>query len=291
MKPARFTYRRMDDLVQLTAALAELGGDGQIIAGGQSLMPMLNMRLAQPAVLLDINRIEQLSGWRSTAEYIELGALVRHRTYEDDADLRRHLPLLAHAVSNIAHPAVRNRGTIGGSLALADPAAELPALCVCLGARIGLMSVRGERWCEADDFFIGPLETATQLDEAIFAVRFPHHAPDERFSFHEIARRHGDYAAAGVAARGRLENGRLTQLSLSLFGISDRPERAIATAAAIVEGWPEIAVDDIAALVASECDIRGSVTEPAHYKRRVVAVLLRRAISDLVNAGGHERVG
>jgi carbon-monoxide dehydrogenase medium subunit len=106
-------------------------------------MPMLNMRLAQPAVLLDINRIEQLSGWRSTAEYIELGALVRHRTYEDDIDLRRHMPLLAHAVWNIAHPAVRNRGTIGGSLALADPAAELPALCVCLGARIGLMSVRG----------------------------------------------------------------------------------------------------------------------------------------------------
>ncbi len=284
MKPARFTYRRVDDLEQLTAELAELGADGQIIAGGQSLMPMLNMRLAQPAILLDINRIEQLSGWISASEGTELGTLVRHRTYEDDADLRRCLPLFAQAVSNIAHPAVRNRGTIGGSLALADPAAELPALCVCLGARIGLISVRGKRWCDADDFFIGPLETDAQPDEAIFAVRIPHHTPDDRFAFHEIARRHGDYAAAGVAAKGRVENGRLTKLSLSLFGISDRPERAVAAADAIVDEWPDIAIEDIEALIANECDIRGSITEPVHYKRRVVAVLLRRAITDLMRA-------
>lgn len=282
MKPARFLYRRMDDLEQLTRELAELGADGQIIAGGQSLMPMLNMRLAQPAILLDINGIDQLSGWKSTGDGIQLGALVRHRTYEDDLELRCQLPLFAKAASSIAHPAIRNRGTLGGSLALADPAAELPAVCVCLDARIRLVSASNERWCDASKLFIGPLETDIQPDEAVSTIWIPKPDRNEKYSFHEIARRHGDYASAGVAARGLVDSGRLTELSLGLFGISDRPERADKAARTIIDAGPDIAVQDLERLIAGECDIRGSVTEPPGYKLRVISVLLRRAIDDLL---------
>jgi aerobic carbon-monoxide dehydrogenase medium subunit len=269
MKPARFEYRRMGTLDELLDALRHHGEEARILAGGQSLMPMLNMRLARPAHLLDINPINALAGWREEKDRVVCGALVRHRTLEYDAGLAASVPLLARAAPSIAHPAVRNRGSLGGSLALADPAAELPAVALCLGAEITLLSVRGERRVAAAEFFQGAMTTSATPEEALAAVSFPAAQPDERFAFLEVTRRHGDFALAGVAARAR--GGAVT---LAFFGVGPRPQLAPKAAALVAANAP---AGDIKAALAAEIEFSGDDLYPASYRLELAAVLARRA--------------
>jgi carbon-monoxide dehydrogenase medium subunit len=282
MKPARFAYHRPAGLAELLDALARHGEEARILAGGQSLMPMLNMRLARPAVLLDVNRIAELGGVRLEADTIVLGALTRHRTLETDPLIAREVPLLARAAAHIAHPAVRNRGTIGGSLALADPAAELPACVLCLDGHLHLASRRGMRRLAAHDFFTGIMTTAAAPDEAVVAVELPRARPQERFAIAEFARRHGDYALAGIAAKAIRRGDRLTLLRLSIFGVADRPVLASRTARRVEEAGGVPAVEALRDWLAGEIEPVGDAVHPAALRLHFAAVLAQRVLAELL---------
>ena len=187
MKPAPFDYIAPRSLEEVLAVLAQRAGDAKLLAGGQSLIPVLNFRLAQPATLIDLGKVPGLDGIGETADGgLRLGALVRHRALERDPRIARAAPLLAEAAPHIAHPQIRNRGTVGGSLAHADPAAELPACAVALGARLLLKKTSGERWVEASEFFTGLFSTALEPDEMVVAVELPRRESREGFAFLEI---------------------------------------------------------------------------------------------------------
>src|SRR5215831_12155314 len=199
VKAPRFSYVRPDSLQQVLELLAEHGDDARILAGGQSLMPVLNMRLSQPRLVIDINRIDALKGIALQGNLVRIGALARHVEVMNSEIVARHLPLIAEAMPHVAHVAVRNRGTFGGSIALADPSAEMPACILALGATLVVESTRGRRSIAADDFFLGLYETARAPDELLVEVLIPEQKRDHVSVFMELARRHGDFAIAGVA--------------------------------------------------------------------------------------------
>src|SRR5712671_6355903 len=209
MKAPRFAYARPASVAEALALLAEHKDEARVLAGGQSLVPMLNFRVAAPKVLVDINRIAGLSGIKVAKNHIRIGALTRHVELERSADVARHLPLIASAMPHIAHPAIRSRGTFGGSCALADPAAELPACALALGATFVVAGRKGERRVAAQDFFRGLYATALKADELIVAAEFPLPKPGYVSAFGELARRHGDYAMVGIAAHGLQRERRL----------------------------------------------------------------------------------
>jgi carbon-monoxide dehydrogenase medium subunit len=201
MKPAPFKYIAATSLEHALSLKAEYGDDAKFLAGGQSLMPTMNFRLAQPAVLIDLNRIEGLGYIRPRdAGGACIGTLTRYRTLERDASFAQMFPLIAEALPHIAHPQIRNRGTIGGNLSHADPASELPAIAVALGARFHIQTAKQQRWVDASDFFVGALTTDLQPDEMLVEVELPLSRPRTGSCFMEIARRRGDFAIAGVAA-------------------------------------------------------------------------------------------
>src|SRR5262252_6295097 len=204
MKPAPFEYHRPASLQEAFDLLDRYGEDGRILAGGQSLVPTMNMRLVTPRAVIDINRLPDLDAIRITPDGLVVGALARHETLERSALVREHAPLIAAAMPHVGHEAIRTRGTLGGSLALADPAAELPACAVALGATIGLTSRRGRRDVPAADFFRGIYTTALESGELVTEVAVPR-AAGWRWGFEELARRHGDFALAGLAAGVRLD--------------------------------------------------------------------------------------
>src|SRR6267142_1681057 len=220
MKAPRFAYARPASLAEALGLLDEHKDDARVLAGGQSLVPMLNFRLAAPKVLVDINRIAALSGIKVTKSHVRIGALTRHVELERSPEITKHLPLVAAAVPHIAHPAIRNRGTFGGSCALGDPAAELPACALALGATFVVARKKGERRVAAEDFFKGLYATALKSSELIVAVEFPLARPGSASAFGELARRHGDYAMVGVAAHRSPKNG----LRAAFFGVGDRPK-------------------------------------------------------------------
>src|SRR5947208_11129602 len=200
MKAPRFAYARPASIAEALALLQEHGDDARVLAGGQSLVPMMNFRVAAPKVLVDINRIGSLAGIKVAKGFVRIGALTRHVGLERSADVAKHLPLVASAIPHIAHPAIRNRGTFGGSCALADPAAELPACALALGATFVVAGKKGERRIAAQDFFKGPYPTALKPGELLVAAEFPLPKPGYASAFGELPRRHGDYAMVGVAA-------------------------------------------------------------------------------------------
>lgn len=275
MKPAPFAYRRAESLEELFAALREFGGEAQILAGGQSLVPMLNMRIARPAVLVDINRIAAIDYLRRENGTIELGALVRWRTLEDWPETRSTLPLVAGALPLIAHPAIRNRGTIGGSLALADPAAELPAVALALGGEMMLASAARRRTVKAEEFFRGLYQTALEPDEAIVALRLPAPRPGERFAIYEVARRQGDYALAGAAAVAGAGGCRI-----ALFGVADRAVLS-PKAAALALADPAAPTGAFADALAGDIEFLGDREHPAPVRRHLAGVAVRRALDRL----------
>src|SRR5712671_6397491 len=240
MKAPRFAYARPASVAEALALLAEHKGDARVLAGGQSLVPMMNFRLAAPKVLVDINRIAALTGIKVTRNHLRIGALTRQVELERSADVARHLPLIAAAMPHIAHPAIRNRGTFGGSCALADPAAELPACAIALGAIFVVAGKKGERRIAAGDFFKGLYATALKAGELLVAVEFPLSKPGYASAFGELARRHGDYAMVGVAAHGSTAGGKFSDMRVALFGVGDRPQRAARLERAL-EGQPAAA--------------------------------------------------
>ncbi|MEP9379914.1 FAD binding domain-containing protein [Aquabacter sp. CN5-332] len=275
MKPAPFGYARPATIAEAVGLLAEGDGGARILAGGQSLMPMLNFRLSQPAILVDINRVAGGGIIIEDAEGTEIGPVVRH------AELLRHCargghPLLAAALPLVAHAGVRNRGTVCGSLALADPAAEMPACAVALDARLKLVSSRGERWVAADDFFTGIYDTALAEDEMIAAVRYPPPAPGWRWTCTEFARRHGDFAIAGLAAGLGCDGADISAARLVAFGVGERPVRLADAEAALTGDGVDAAVRAL-----DDVEILGSGEYPEAYRRTVIGTLLRRAVAGL----------
>jgi carbon-monoxide dehydrogenase medium subunit len=243
-----------------------------VLAGGQSLMPMLNLRMARPALLLDINRIPGLDAITLSDGVLTIGARARHAAVLASPLVLRAAPLLAQALAHVAHPAIRNRGTLGGSLALADPAAEMPACMACLGATVVAASARGERRIAAESMFLGVYATALEADELILRVEIPAVAPGWSHAFQEVSRRHGDYAMAGLALALRREGGRIAGARIALCGVESATRRQPAAEAALVSEGIEAGCVALAGLDAME----GTEVTAAH-RIHLACVLLRRA--------------
>jgi carbon-monoxide dehydrogenase medium subunit len=284
VKPAAFEYVAPDSLEAALAVLAGRAAEAKLLAGGQSLVPMMNFRLARPGVLVDLNRTRELDFVRlSDGGALRLGAMTRQRRLEREPLVRERAPLLAEAAPWIAHPQIRNRGTLGGSLAHADPAAELPAVMVALDARFRLVRAGGERWVAAREFFLGLLTTALAADEILAEIEVPAAAADRVGSaFLEVARRHGDYAQVGVAAVLALDgDGRLRGVRLVFLAVGDVPSEA-AKAAAMLQGQSpsEALFEQVAAEAAAhEIDPAGDIHASADFKRHLARVLARRALA------------
>jgi CO/xanthine dehydrogenase FAD-binding subunit len=285
MKPAPFKYIAATSLEHALSLKAEYGDDAKFLAGGQSLMPTMNFRLAQPAVLIDLNRIESLGGIRPTdAGGARIGALTRYRTLERDPGFAQMFPLIAEALPHIAHPQIRNRGTIGGNLSHADPASELPAIMLALGARFRIQTANQARWVEASDFFLGALTTDLQPDEMLVEVELPLSKPRTGCSFMEVARRRGDFAIVGIAAMMTLgDQDVCTHVRLTFCGVGETPIDASPAADNLIGSAPtEEAIYEVAASVQAMIDPGGSVHATADYQRHVAGVLTERALQTAV---------
>ena len=281
MKPPAFRYARPATLAEALELLAAAGDDAKVLAGGQSLVPLLNLRLAEPKILVDINRIPGLADVRREDGWIRVGALVRHRALETSASARAAEPMLGRAAREIGHLAIRTRGTIGGSLTHADPAAEWPLVAVALGATIKLRSATNERVVEARRFFTGPLTTVAAPDEIATEVAFPA-AATGGFGFRELSRRPGDFAVVAVACRVALDGGaRCSHAALAVAGAHDVPLHVAAVDRVLAgTSGEEAAIREAADAAAKAVDPSGDVHGSADYRRRMVAVLARRALRD-----------
>lgn len=281
MKPAAFEYHRPDTVDEALALLAEHGYDAKLLAGGQSLVPAMNFRLAAPAVLIDLNRIPGLDGVAEADGGVRIGAMVRQRAAERSPLVASRAALLAETLPYVAHAQIRNRGTIGGSIAHADPAAELPAVMLALDARFHLRGPNGTRVVTAGDFFTGLFGTALEAEEMLVEVEIPTAAPRTGWAFDEVSRRHGDYALAGIAATVQVDDaGRCTSARIALLSVGDGPVLAAEAAAALVGSEPTEGAIRAAAEAAAQRDIDppGDIHASPAYRRQLVDVLVRRVL-------------
>ncbi len=290
MKPAPFKYYAPTSVEEALAHLAEYGYDAKALAGGQSLIPTMNFRLAQPSVLVDLNNISDLF-YISPDENggLRIGAMTRESQIEHSALVAERAPLLYEAMPHIAHPQIRNRGTIGGTLAHADPAAELPAVSVALNGRFRLRGQVGERWVSADEFFVGFFTTVLEPDELLVEVALPPMPPRSGWSFQEVARRHGDYALVGVAAMVTLDDrGRCQQARLVFLSVGEGPVEAHQAAATLKGQAPTPEAIRAAAETAASADVDPSsdIHASAAYRRHLVNVLSRRALEQAFERAG-----
>ena len=279
MKPAPFDYQAPATLEEAISLLAA-NPEATVIAGGQSLMPLLAFRLAMPSMLVDLRRLPGLGNISISDDGVRLGALVRWRDIERDQRLALAHPLLREAVGHVAHYQIRNRGTVGGSLAHADPAAELPGVAVTCGGEITLLGPAGSRTVRSDEFFTGPLSTVRQTDEIITELHLPYWPRDRRWAFREFARREGDFALAGVLVfYDEDQHGIVRNAHVGVIGACDRPHR-LPEVETLLDGH---AVDDgligrAAAVVAEEVDPPDDLHGDAAYRRGLVITLLQRAL-------------
>ena len=270
MKTNAFAYARAASVEEALSLHAAAGEGARYVAGGQSLMAALNFRLDEPTALIDISRIAALRGIAATGDTLTIGALTRHAEVLSHPLIARHTPLIAQAMHAVAHPAIRNRGTFGGSVALADPAAEMPACCLALNASMVIAGPAGQRRVPADAFFLGLYETALAPGEILTAVEIPLPDATARHGFAELARRHGDYAMTGLALmRGP------GWARVAFFGLSDRPVRSPAAEAAIAAGT------DPAPVATDGIEVFGDLNASAETKRHYAAVLLRRTLAGM----------
>ncbi len=283
MKPAPFEYEAPESLDAALELMQEHGSEAKLLAGGQSLIPVMNFRLAQPAMLVDLNRLAELDFIRPGENgSVRIGAMTRMTRLERYAELERYSPLLAEAIPFIAHPQIRNRSTLGGSLSHADPAAEAPAVCLAEGARFRLARASGERWVAANDFFQGLFETVLEPEEILVEIELESPPVRTGSSFQEIARRQGDYALAGVAASVRLrDDGVIDAARLIFFSVGDQPVDATAAAGLLAGESPSAALYEAAAIEAAEKEIDpvGTIHATPDFTRHLVAVLTRRALA------------
>jgi carbon-monoxide dehydrogenase medium subunit len=275
VKPAAFAYAKAHSLEDAAAQLAAHQGEAKLLAGGQSLIATLNMRLSSPSLLVDINGVAGLDGISVKSGTVEIGAMTRHVTLERSADIAKYAPLIAAAMPHIAHPAIRNRGTIGGSLAYADPAAELPACLVALDGEIDITGPKGKRTVKATDFFKSLFETALGAHDVLSAVRFQAATADRRVGFAELARRHGDYALVGLAAVAKANGKGLSDVRLCYFGVAATPVRARKAETALAGG----SIDE--AVKALDLDPPDDIQATGAVKKHLAGVLLRRVAKQL----------
>lgn len=283
MKAPKFDYERAESVAHALQLLKAAGPDARIIAGGQSLVPALNARMAAPNVLIDIGALDELRGVALHGDRLRIGALTRHADIMRSPLIARHAPLMAEAVHHIAHPAIRNRGTLGGSLALADPAAEWPACVTALKATIVIAGPNGERRVAAEDFFQGVYTVDLEPDELLVAVEAPVAAADDRFAFDEIARRRGDFALVGLAISWRMGAG--SCLRLVFLGVGDRPEPVdfggVDLVARLRAGGLDAVVDDAVAGLDPSADPYVSTEYRLHLARVLCARMIKAMIEGL----------
>ena len=287
MKPPLFDYVAAESLDAALAALAAADGEAKVLAGGQSLMPMLNFRLARPKILVDIARVPGLREIVLDGERIRIGALVRHHQLEMSPVIAERLPVLAEAMRHVAHLAIRNRGTIGGSLSHADPAAELPMMAMLLDARLTLRSVRGTREVEASDFFVSALSTCLEPDEIVVEVSFALPARVSGWGFEEIARRDGDFALAAAAAVLRIDGGLIREPRIALMGVGDTPVRMREAEAVLDGAVPQPALfERVSQIVRARITPNSDLHASSEYRVHLAGVLARRVIVDAVRRAG-----
>jgi carbon-monoxide dehydrogenase medium subunit len=276
VKPAPFAYKKVRTLKEAVTLLAKHKDEARLLAGGQSLIATLNMRLSAPSLLIDINGIKGLDGIAKKGKFVEVGALARHAQVERSDVIARYAPLIALAMPHIGHAAIRNRGSFGGSIAFADPAAELPACLLAMGGEVDIVSAKGKRKVKADAFFKGLFETALRPNEIVTAIRIPVADKNTRVGFAELARRHGDYAIVGLAASARINGKRLADVRLAYFGVGDTPIRVKKAEAALTDGNIDAAVN------ALDLDPHDDVQATAEVKKHLAGVLLRRVTAQLL---------
>jgi carbon-monoxide dehydrogenase medium subunit len=281
MKLPQFDYQAPASLSEAVALLMAGNGDARPLSGGQSILPVMAFRLAEPSLLVDLRNIPDLRGIEISAAGVRIGAMVRWRDILDNAQLKVALPLLPEAIDHVAHYQVRNRGTIGGSLAHADPASEMPAVALALDAVIEVVGAKGKRDIAAGDLFTGSLSTSLSHDEIIVAVRFPAWPAARAYAFEEFARRRGDFALAGVAACYDIDaQGRAKNVRISALSIADTPIR-LRGAEAAMEGRAvdADAIKSAAAAASAEVDPVGDIHASARYRKALVGTLLGRALT------------
>jgi aerobic carbon-monoxide dehydrogenase medium subunit len=266
--------------------LAHYSGDAKLLAGGQSLVPLLALRLAQPAILIDLNSVRELDYIHVNDDGLAIGAMTRHRTLERSSAVHEKCPLLSAAVEWIGHPQIRNRGTIGGSLAHADPAAELPALAIVFDATFTIVDAQGtRRTLKANDFFVTYLTTALGPDDLLSEIYFPVLPASTGWSFVEVARRHGDFALVGVAATVTLDSAHTClDARIALVGVAPTPVRALSAEQALLHQKPdEQTIAAAASEVVKDIDPPGDVHASAAYRKYVASTLVRRALTEAVH--------
>ncbi|MEQ1610042.1 MAG: xanthine dehydrogenase family protein subunit M [Hyphomonadaceae bacterium] len=280
MKPARFDFVRAESVGQAIEALAQAGSDAKVLAGGQSLLPMMNFRLVKPSVLVDINQICGLDAVSEEGTKLSLGALVRHRVTAEHSLIARRVPVLHQAMKHVAHLTVRNRGTFCGSLCHADPSAEIPMLTLLLDGVLNVVSRRGSRSLPAKDFFLRALVTALAPDELVKGVELTIPDPDAGWGFEEFARRHGDYALGGVAVILSRRAGRVEHARMAVMGVSETPLRVYAVEESL-NGRPfsDASVDDAVEILRGSVTPMSDMNASAEYRRHLVGALARRALA------------
>ena len=283
MKSAAFDYVKPKRLQEALSLLEQGGDDAQLIAGGQTLLATLNMRLSEPKVLIDITDIAELKGISVVGDSLRIGALVTHTEIEDSELVAKHAPLLKAAAPHIAHRAIRNLGTWGGSLAYGDPAAEWPACSLTLRATMVIHGPAGERRISANDFFIDLYTTSLEPDEILVATEIPLASKQEVFYFHELARRHGDYAVAGLAAVAQKQGDVLTRCAFTFFSVGATP--VMATKAQDLINGQKLNDELIARAVAEardEIEAIADITNSAETKQHLIGVLLERGLKHMI---------
>ncbi|WP_298258275.1 xanthine dehydrogenase family protein subunit M [Bradyrhizobium sp.] len=281
MKAPAFAYARATSVGNAIALLAEHGERAKLLSGGQSLMPAMNLRLLAPELIVDIGALDELRGIQRQDGFLSIGALTRHVDLQHSPDIATHASLLKEAIAQVAHPAIRNRGTIGGSLAHADPASELPACAIALDATIVIRGPKGERRVLAEDFFLGIYETALSADELLTAVEVPIPAANSVHFFSEFARRHGDYAIVGLAAQAVLDNGRFTDLRPVFFGVGDKAEHVKVAPLLNTEVTPA-ALSKALQAMQDELDLPEDQQASGAMRRHLAKVLLTRCVAQLL---------
>jgi len=279
MKPAAFEYVVADSVEMAVASLAQAGGDAKIIAGGQSLVPMLNFRLLRPSVLVDINRIPGLAHVREDGNVVRVGALTRHHQLETSPVIAAHFPVLREAMAHVAHLAIRNRGTIGGSLSHADPAAELPMMTLLLDAELRVVSAKGARTVAARDFFRDALSVDLAEDEIVTEVVLPK-LPNTGWGFAEVARRSGDFALAAVAATLTLSDGKIARARVAMTGVAPTARRVTEAERLLIGQRLDDGVDsDVIEAVRAATEPPTDLHASSDYRRHLVGVLAGRALA------------
>ena len=292
MKPAPFEYHAPQSLEEALFLLHNHADEAKILAGGQSLVPAMNFRVVQPSALIDLNRVPELGYIHEDGECLRIGAMARERQLEFDSSIAKRAPLLHEAAPHIAHPQIRNRGTIGGSIVNADPAAELPVLMLALQARLKASSTSGERWIDAKDFFVGMFTTALGPDEILTEIELPFMPSRTGWSFLEVAPRAGDYAMMGVAALVTLDDtGKCQTAKLVYLNAGDGPVDATEAAQLLYGEMLNDGLIDSAAQTASKQEINpfGNIHASVEYQRHLANVLTRKALKIAVKRAAEEQ--